>query len=65
LSKAFPQRLPFNVPAPTTKRPGAKSNIVGRILGRWAPFVGWGILAYDYSQYLTCLAKCEEDECTE
>jgi RHS repeat-associated protein len=64
LSKALPWRLPFGVPAPTTANLFAKSAVAGRILGRWVPFVGWGLLAYDgakisYCTY-TCMTKVDE-----
>jgi hypothetical protein len=63
LSKAFPQQLPWRLPAPTQKNWRAKSKVAGRVLGRWAPIVGWELLAKDYIQYLSCIAKCEGDEC--
>ena len=59
LSKKLPQRLPFKCWAPTTVKPFAKSNKIGRILGRWSPFIGWGILGYDTYQYMDCLNQCE------
>ncbi|MEW5251515.1 RHS repeat-associated core domain-containing protein [Microbulbifer discodermiae] len=58
LSKAFPQKLPFRLPAPTQKRPFARSNKLGRVLGRWAPLVGWGLLAEDFVNYGDCLKEC-------
>jgi RHS repeat-associated protein len=45
LSKALPQKLPMAVLAPTTANPLATSNVLGRVLGRWAPLAGWGLLA--------------------
>ena len=64
LSRAFPQKLPISLPAPTTNKPSAKSNKVGRILGRWAPIAGWGVLIYDTGVYANCIAECEDYECS-
>jgi len=47
LSAEFPQKLPFRVWAPTAARPLARSNVVGRIAGRWLPWLGWALLAHD------------------
>jgi hypothetical protein len=58
LGKALPKKLPMTVPAPTTAKPLAKSKVFGRILGHWAPFVAWGLLANDVSQYATCIKEC-------
>lgn len=54
LSEQLPQRLPFRVWAPTLVRPLARSNVVGRILGRWIPWLGWGLLAYDTYSVVGC-----------
>jgi RHS repeat-associated protein len=59
LSKTFPQKLPFRCWAPTINRPLAMSPVIGRILGRWTPFVGWGILGHDVYEYADCLNQCE------
>ncbi|MFS2005028.1 hypothetical protein ACEN9F_15505 [Duganella sp. CT11-25] len=65
LSKALPQKLPMAAPAPTTAKPLATSNVLGRVLGRWAPFIGWGIIANDVSQYAACIKECIKNEnCT-
>lgn len=60
LSKTFPQRLPVRVPTPTVANPGAKTRVLGRALGRWVPYAGWGIWAIDAQQLASCLAECEE-----
>ena len=60
LSKMFPRKLNKQVPAPTANSPRAKSNILGRVLGRWTPFVGWGILAVDLAQLKICVKNCQE-----
>ncbi len=62
LSKALPQKLPMAVPAPTTTNPLATSNVLGRVLGRWAPFVGWGLLVNDAAQYVACISECIKNE---
>lgn len=65
LSKALPQKLPMAVPAPTTAKPFATSNVLGRVLGRWAPVIGWGIITDDVSQYAACIKECIKNEnCT-
>jgi RHS repeat-associated protein len=58
LAKAFPQRLPFRVPAPTWNNPWAQSVVVGRIAGRWVPVFGWGIMGYDAAQIGVCTYQC-------
>jgi hypothetical protein len=63
LSKLFRnKRLPKRVWAPTANKPLATSNKLGRVLGRWVPWVGWGLLANDYRQLMQCLLECEKDE---
>jgi len=64
LSSALPQRLPISVWAPTNKRPLATSNKLGRVMGRWVPFAGWGLLAADVADYSRCIKNCiDEDQC--
>jgi len=60
LSNALPQKLPFRIWAPTTNRPFAMSNTLGRILGRWAPFVGWALLGSDVVDYASCIKQCAD-----
>jgi RHS repeat-associated protein len=62
LSKLFPQRLPYQVPAPTLSRLGMKSNVLGRVLGRWVPFVGLGLLFVDAGSIANCTAQCKSKE---
>lgn len=65
LSKMFPQNMPFKLPAPTTNKPFATTIKFGRFLGRWAPFIGWGLLASDLVGLENCMRECEEnDQCT-
>jgi len=64
LSKIFPQKLPWQLPAPTAKHPKSKTNVVGRLLGRWLPYAGLGMLGLDYGLYLKCLSQCDDDGCT-
>jgi RHS repeat-associated protein len=61
LSKALPQKLPMAVPAPTMRNPMATSNVLGRVLGRWAPFVGMGLLADDAYNFMVCIKECIKD----
>lgn len=65
LSKRFPGRLPKflpkRLPAPTLNRPGAMTNKVGRLFGRWVPWIGWGLLVNDAVQLKLCVKKCLDD----
>ena len=60
LSKALPHRLPFRVPAPTAARPLATSPVLGRVLGRWIPWIGWGLTAEAIREYIKCVQNCHE-----
>lgn len=63
LSKMFPQTLPFQVRTPTWNRPLAKSNKIGRILGRWTPIVGAGIMIGDFFIIRSCANTCYDGAC--
>jgi len=63
LSKLFPQRFPRGIPVPTISNMKARTPVLGRAMGRFVPFMGWGILAYDVAQLASCLANCEDGEC--
>lgn len=63
LSRALPQRLPTRIPTPTISSIGASSNVLGRVIGRWIPYIGWGVIGYDLHQLQNCLEECEEEEC--
>lgn len=73
LSKLFPQRLPRALPAPVIILKRGKflkgirrtSPVLGRVLGRWVPIVGWGLLAYDAAKILLCVLDCLEEMCEE
>ena len=52
-------------PAPTWKNLGARTNKLGRFLGRWVPGIGWGLLAYDTIKISFCVKDCMDDECSE
>jgi RHS repeat-associated protein len=55
LSELLPYKLPVNVPTPT--RAGfVKSRILGRVLGRYVPVVGAGLLLHDAAQVVLCAA---------
>ena len=64
LSRAFPQRLPVRIPTPTVANLGARTAVLGRAMGRWVPYLGWALLAYDAAQLSNCLSSCEEEECS-
>lgn len=59
------QRIPWGrVWAPTNVRPFATTTTWGGAVGRWTPFVGWGLLATDLALFGACLDDCmEEDAC--
>jgi RHS repeat-associated protein len=59
LSKLLPQRLPFRVWAPTAVRPTAMSPALGRVLGRWVPWIGWTLLTKDAIDFTECMMRCE------
>jgi len=52
LSDAFPKKLGTRLPAPTLANPASTTNVVGRLVGRWVPWVGWGLMAYDLTTTL-------------
>lgn len=57
LSQVFPQKLPFSVPVPTNtvfRGVMSKTNVVGRVLGRTAPWAGWAMLAWSYKEFAQC-----------
>jgi RHS repeat-associated protein len=57
LLSQIPWTLPFQLPAPTYnvfRGVLSMSNNVGRIVGRWIPFVGGAILAWDAVQIAGC-----------
>jgi hypothetical protein len=58
MSSLFPNKLPNACPAPTLNNPGAVSNVPGRILGRWTPIVGGGILILDGGFVSGCTLSC-------
>jgi len=58
LSKLFPKRMPFGVYTPNPRRwPWPKTPVVGRMLGRWFPVAGYGMIGYDAYRIARCLAK--------
>lgn len=50
--------LPRRVWAPTLIRPFALSKVTGRVIARWIPFAGWGLLAYDVFEIYRCINRC-------
>jgi RHS repeat-associated protein len=62
LSKLFPNRLPFRVPAPTLNNPFAKTAVLGRALGRWVTLIGGGLLFVDAGLIANCTIKCKRAE---
>src|SRR5205823_13263140 len=55
LSRWLPWKLPFRVWAPTAANPLAKTNVVGRIFGRWVPVAAMATWE-DTSVFNTCMA---------
>lgn len=39
-----------------------RTRSVARFVGRWVPYVGWGLLAKDGFDFASCLKKCPECE---
>jgi len=62
VSRQFPQRLPFRVRTPVGFS-WRWSNVTGRIIGRWVPIVGVGLMAYDFHLILQCSNKCYGNNC--
>lgn len=59
LGKWFPYKLSFRVPTPNLFGSLlAKEVIVGRILGRFVPYVGWGLVTYDAASIAGCMSVC-------
>jgi len=61
ISKIIPKgyrKLPRKVWTPTVTHPFAVSKLTGRVIARWLPFVGWGLLAYDIIQIGLCVNRC-------
>lgn len=55
LSRWFPQRLPRSVYTPNPRRwPWPKTNVAGRVVGRWLPIVGYGLIGYDLYRIYRC-----------
>jgi hypothetical protein len=56
LTKALPQTTKFALKSLSITKSGAfritNTTIVGRFAGRWVPFVGWGLMAYDFTTYV-------------
>lgn len=56
LTKALPQTTKFALNSLSITKSGAfritNTTIVGRFAGRWVPFVGWGLMAYDFTTYV-------------
>lgn len=57
-SSLFPNKLDKSCPAPTLNNPGAVSNVPGRIIGRWVPIVGGGMLILDGGFVSGCTLTC-------
>ena len=63
LSKLLPLKLPVRIPAPTLRYITSSSKILGRVLGRWIPIVGWGLVAYDAISIGICVNDCMKEKC--
>ena len=62
LSARFQQRIP-RAWAPTARNPFAMTNKLGRFAGRWVPWIGWGLLAYDAIKIGICVNECQKGDC--
>jgi hypothetical protein len=60
--KKFPKgvRTPSGGPTTGSKWRWTRTRYIARFVGRWVPYVGWGMLGVDFAQLSACLAKCEE-----
>jgi len=67
LPKIIPKKyskLPRSVPVPPRydfqrgKFHFRTAKLTGRIIARWIPFVGWGLLAYDAIKIVQCSSQC-------
>src|SRR5687767_955094 len=48
---------------PTTARPFAMGHTWGKVVGRWIPWVGWGLLIGDAAAIADCIADCDDGPC--
>jgi len=62
LSERFTTRIPRTW-APTARAPFAKTTSLGRFAGRWVPWIGWGLLAYDAIKIGICVNDCQKSDC--
>ena len=53
------RRLPIRVPTPVGLNMRMTRSAV-RVVGRWLPGIGWGMLAYDVIQWTRCYRNCNE-----
>jgi RHS repeat-associated protein len=64
LSRTFPQKMARQRWAPTLRHPiAAKTNVLGRFIGRWIPWIGAGLLAYDGIRIGFCVNDCQKGDC--
>ncbi|MCW5958620.1 MAG: RHS repeat-associated core domain-containing protein [Pyrinomonadaceae bacterium] len=63
LSEKFPQKLPRRVWAPTSQQPFRGSNTFGRVVGRWIPILGAGMMIGDFFLIRSCTNQCYNEEC--
>ena len=60
LSEVLPQQLPIALPT-FTNAGLTWTTILGRAIGRWIPIVGYISLAYDYTQFASCVDSKVQD----
>ena len=56
-------KLPGSWWAPTFTNLGSRTGKLGRFVGRWIPFIGIGLLAYDINAIKSCTEKCIKMDC--
>ena len=60
--KAIKGTDPFVGPLCCSNKPFARSSKVGRVAGRWLPFIGWGLLGKDAFDVGKCMKNCEKNK---
>ncbi len=60
--RVLPQQLNHPWWAPTIRNPLARTRILGAVIGRWIPFVGWGLLISDAVLITQCVSRCLDGE---
>ena len=60
LAQQLPKILDENLWAPTMKNPGTTSNVLGRVLARWVPYLGELLIMADGFKFTNCLFESDD-----